>query len=89
MMAVPPEHITLGNALLSIRDPTFLEGYTCGYRHYSHYERTKPLTDKVIKGLVKREHTGRSEAWRAGFIMGWLTATHGIPRIRHFCKRAA
>ncbi len=80
------EKVTLGNALMTIHENAFLEGYTSGYRRYRRYDFTKPLTDAVIKGLLKREYRGRSEMWRAGFILGWLTAMHALPRVRHFCK---
>ncbi len=82
------EKVTLGNALLIIHDPLFLEGYTRGFREYCRSDSMTPLTDTSIGALIKkRQHNKtRSEMWNAGYVMGWITATHGIPRLRHFCK---
>ena len=82
------EKVTLGNALLTIHDPQFLEGYTRGFREYCRYDAQTPLSDSSIRALLrKRQHNKtRSEMWNVGYVMGWITSTHGIPRVRHFCK---
>lgn len=80
------EHITLGNALIAIHNPTFFEGYTSGFLRYCRSDSQHPLTDTAIKQLLERQFTAHSETWRAGFLMGWLTAMHGLPRIQHSCK---
>jgi hypothetical protein len=80
--------MTLGNALLTIADPLFLEGYTRGFREYCRYDGKEQLSDVNIRRMLKRRqhNTTRSEMWNVGYVMGWITATHGIPRLRHFCK---
>jgi len=80
------EHVTLGNALIAIHNPTFFEGYNSGFLRYCHADYQLPLTDTTIKNLLGRQFTAHSETWRAGFLTGWLTAMHGLPRIRHLCK---
>ncbi|HEY7415660.1 MAG TPA: hypothetical protein VH593_10745 [Ktedonobacteraceae bacterium] len=82
------EHITLGNALITIHHPTFFEGYTSGFRHYRRSDYQQPLTDTAIQHLLERPFTEHCEMWRAGFLMGWLTAIHGLPRLQHSCKIA-
>ena len=80
--------VTLGNALLTIGDPLFLEGYTRGFREYCRYDYMKPLSDVSIRRMLRRRqhNTTRSEMWNVGYVMGWISATHGISRLRHFCK---
>jgi hypothetical protein len=24
--------------------------------------------------------------WHAGYVMGWITAAQGLPRVQHLCK---
>jgi hypothetical protein len=80
--------VTLGNALLTIGDPLFLEGYTRGFREYCRYDCTEPLSDIRIRRMMRKRqrNTTHAEMWNVGYVMGWITATHGIPRLRHLCK---
>jgi hypothetical protein len=97
-MAGPPQaptqrdtpQVTLGNALLTIADPLFLEGYSRGFREYGRYDSTEPLSDVSIRALLRKRqrNTTHAEMWNVGYVMGWITATHGIPRLRHYCKPA-
>ena len=82
------EHVTLGHALLSVQDPQFLDGYTSGYLRYCRHDVAQPLSDTNICALLtgRQRNTTHTAIWNAGYIMGWITATHGIPRVQHVCK---
>lgn len=82
------EHVTLGHALLTVKDPQFLDGYTAGYLRYCRQDVMQSLSDtSIVALLVGRLHDSmHTTMWQAGYVLGWITAAQGLPRVQHVCK---
>jgi hypothetical protein len=87
--AIPVQE-TLGNVLITIDRPAFLEGYFHGYNSYMRVGRYLPLTATLLRDvLLKRslEHpTDQPGLWSTGYVVGWVTALQGLPRRQRFCS---
>ena len=78
----------LGNTLITIDHPKFLDGYLDGYTQYTQIGSYLPHSGTTLREVLLERCTsqpGQPGAASTGYVLGWITALQGLPRRQRLC----
>lgn len=73
-----PENKQIGNAMVTVEDDDFINGYQTGYLHYFTDYKGKRFTDAQLHAIVAFNINNGTYSFRynAGYVLGWIAGMH-------------